>query len=201
MTPLDHLVAALVQLEQQAQEIEHRQSFIRSAIESFGVDADDALLVAVRAEDEQELTPLTLSQSRAIDAGIKALRDIAAAESPPPPAPRGPQPGRENERLTPEDDHENKAPTAAWFDSNNELAGLSYRQPGTKQWDWESIGNEITLADYWGWRRVKHLQDAIGVSAATAQWMVKRCRELSLIDAERPRFDEQKARDAAAAAI
>lgn len=186
MSPLEHLVAALVQLEQQAQEIEHRQSYIRSAIESFGIDADDALLVAVRAEDEQELTPLTLSQSRAIDAGIKALRDIAAAESPPPPAPCGPQPGRENERLTPE---------------ANDLAGLSYRQPGTKQWDWESIGNEITLADYWGWRRVKHLQDAIGVSAATAQWMVKRCRELSLIDVERPSFDQQKARDAAAAAI
>ena len=51
MTPLDYLIAALVQLEEQAQEIEHRQSFIRSAIESFGVDADDALLVAVRGKD------------------------------------------------------------------------------------------------------------------------------------------------------
>lgn len=51
MTPLDHLVAALVQLERQATEIEHRQSFIRSAIESFGIDADDALLRAVVTAD------------------------------------------------------------------------------------------------------------------------------------------------------
>ncbi len=161
MTPLDHLVAALVQLEQQAQEIEHRQSYIRSAIESFGIDADDALLVAVNADDE---VPSFEPDSEVVD----QLARLRA------------------ERLAPEAD---------------DLVGLSYRVPGTKQWDWQSIGNEITLADDFGWRRIKHLQDAIGVSPATAQWMVKRCRELSLIDVERPSFDQQKARDAAAAAI
>lgn len=176
MTPLDHLVAALVQLEQQAQEIEHRQSFIRSAIESFGIDADDALLVAVNAEYG---VPSFGPDSEVVD----QLARLRA------------------ERLTPEDDHENKAPTAAWFDSNNDLVGLSYRVPGTKQWNWELIGEEIKIGDIIGTRRTKHLQTVLGVSAATAQWMVKRCRELSLIDVERPSFDQQKARDAAAAAI
>ena len=168
MTPLDHLVAALVQLEQQAQEIEHRQSYIRSAIESFGIDADDALLVAVNADDE---VPSFEPDSEVVDqlARLRAERLAEVAEPEQPEA--------------------------------DDLVGLSYRVPGTKQWDWQSIGNEITLADDFGWRRVKHLQDAIGVSPATAQWMVKRCRELSLIDVERPKFDQQKARDAAAAAI
>ena len=176
MTPLDHLVAALVQLEQEAQEIEHRQSFIRSAIESFGIDADDALLVAVQSDDE---VPSFEPDSEVVD----QLARLRA------------------ERLTPEADDENKAPTAAWFDSNNDLVGLSYRVPGTTQWNWELIGEEIEIGDIIGTRRTKHLQTVLGVSAATAQWMVKRCRELSLIDVERPSFDQQKARDAAAAAI
>lgn len=176
MTPLDHLVAALVQLEQEAQEIEHRQSYIRSAIESFGIDADDALLVAVQSDDG---VPSFEPDSEVFD----QLARLRA------------------ERLTPEADDENKAPTAAWFDSNNDLVGLSYRVPGSTQWNWELIGEEIEIAHIIGTPRTKHLQTVIGVSAATAQWMVKRCRELSLIDVERPRFDQQKARDAAAAAI
>jgi len=179
VTPLDHLVAALVQLEQEAQEIEHRQSFIRSAIESFGIDADDALLVAVQSDDEVAHGEIFDPQAR-LRAGF--LAGVGAD-------------------LVDEDDHENKAPTAAWFDSNNDLVGLSYRVPGTKQWNWELIGEEIEIGDIIGTRRTKHLQTVLGVSAATAQWMVKRCRELSLIDVERPKFDQQKARDAAAAAI
>ena len=160
MTPLEHLVAALVQLEQQAQEIEHRQSYIRSAIESFGIDADDALLVAVQSDDE---VPSFEPDSEVVDQ-LARLR---------------------LERLTPdEDDH-----------------AAAFRIPGTKQWSWFLIANEIKAADIIGTRRTKHLQTVIGVSPATAQWMVKRCRELSLIDAERPSFDQQKARDAAAAAI
>ena len=47
MSAVDHLIAALVELERESIEIEHRQSFIRSAIEAFGIDAD-ALLVAMR---------------------------------------------------------------------------------------------------------------------------------------------------------
>ena len=161
MTPLDHLIAALVQLEQEAQEIEHRQSFVRSAIESFGIDADDALLVAVNADDE---VPSFEPDSEVVD----QLARLRA------------------ERLTPEAD---------------DLVGLSYRVPGSTQWNWELIGEEIEIGDVIGARRTKHLQTVLGVSAATAQWMVKRCRELSLIDVERPSFDQQKARDAAAAAI
>ena len=161
MTPLDHLVAALVQLEQQAQEIEHRQSYIRSAIESFGIDADDALLVAVQTDEE---VPSFEPDSEVVD----QLARLRA------------------ERLTPEPD---------------DLVGLSYRVPGSTQWNWELIGEEIEIGDIIGTRRTKHLQTVLGVSAATAQWMVKRCRELSLIDVERTSFDQQKARDAAAAAI
>ena len=47
MSAVEHLIAALVELEDQMLEIEHRQSFVRSAIEAFGLDADDALLVAM----------------------------------------------------------------------------------------------------------------------------------------------------------
>jgi hypothetical protein len=47
MTAVEHLIAALVDLEDQMLEIEHRQSFVRSAIEAFGLDADDALLMAM----------------------------------------------------------------------------------------------------------------------------------------------------------
>lgn len=164
MTPLDHLVAALVQLEQQAQEIEHRQSYIRSAIESFGIDADDALLVAVQSDDGEPDSEVVdqLARLRA-----ERLAEVAEPEQP----------------------------------EAHDLVGLSYRLPGSTQWNWELIGEEIEIGDIIGTRRTKHLQTVLGVSAATAQWMVKRCRELSLIDVERPKFDQQKARDAAAAAI
>lgn len=47
MSAVEHLIAALVELEDQMIEIEHRQSFVRSAIEAFGLDADDALLMAM----------------------------------------------------------------------------------------------------------------------------------------------------------
>ena len=159
MTPLDHLIAALVQLEEQAQEIEHKQSFIRSAIESFGVDADDALLVAVREDEPGVSVGVGIWPGKVIDVSP----EVAEPD---------------------EDDH-----------------AASFRIPGTKQWNWELIGEEIEIGDIIGTRRTKHLQTVLGVSAATAQWMVKRCRELSLIDVERPSFDQQKARDAAAAAI
>jgi len=47
VSAVEHLIAALVELEDQMVEIEHRQSFVRSAIEAFGLDADDALLMAM----------------------------------------------------------------------------------------------------------------------------------------------------------
>jgi hypothetical protein len=47
VSAVEHLIAALVELEDQMIEIEHRQSFVRSAIEAFGLDADDALLMAM----------------------------------------------------------------------------------------------------------------------------------------------------------
>ncbi len=63
MTAVDHLIAALVELEQQSIEIEHRQSFIRVAIEAFGIDADDALLVAMRREADDPLVDAKWSSS------------------------------------------------------------------------------------------------------------------------------------------
>lgn len=74
------------------------------------------------------------------------------------------------------------------------------RLPGGR-WDWDLIATRIRMADDAGERRVRHLAEVFDVSAATAQWMVKRCRELSLIDTERTPVNYQAARDAAAAAL
>ena len=67
MSAVDHLIAALVELEHESIEIEHRQSFVRSAIEAFGIDADDALLVAWTAHlatlrSDAVATPETVRQ-------------------------------------------------------------------------------------------------------------------------------------------
>lgn len=70
-----------------------------------------------------------------------------------------------------------------------------------KRWNWPNIAALICRIDAGGERRVAGLVNELDVSDATAQWMVKRCRELSLIDVERPAFTEQNARDRAAAAI
>jgi hypothetical protein len=70
-----------------------------------------------------------------------------------------------------------------------------------KRWNWPNIAALIGRIDAGGERRVAGLVNELDVSDATAQWMVKRCRELSLIDLERPAFTEQNARDRAAAAI
>ena len=51
MTAVEHLGQALRLLEAEASEIEHRMSFVRSAIEAFGLDAD-SLLMDVIAEEE-----------------------------------------------------------------------------------------------------------------------------------------------------
>ena len=74
------------------------------------------------------------------------------------------------------------------------------RLPGGR-WDWHIVAHEIGKADDAGQRRVRPLAEVFDVSAATAQWMVKRCRELSLIDTERTPVNHQAARDAAAAAL
>jgi len=76
-------------------------------------------------------------------------------------------------------------------------AAVVYRNG--KRWDWDAIAALIGRIDAGGERRVAGLVHELDVSEATAQWMVKRCRELSLIDLERPSFSEQGARERAAA--
>ena len=53
MTAIEHLGQALRLLEAEASEIEHRMSFVRAAIEAFGLDAD-SLLMDVIAEEERQ---------------------------------------------------------------------------------------------------------------------------------------------------
>jgi hypothetical protein len=74
------------------------------------------------------------------------------------------------------------------------------RTPGGR-WDWDVIARAIRRADTVGERRAAWLNDKFDVNATTAQWMVKRCREQGLIDADRPAVNHQAARDAAAAAL
>ena len=74
------------------------------------------------------------------------------------------------------------------------------RTPGGR-WDLDVIARAIRRADTVGERRAAWLNDKFDVNATTAQWMVKRCREQGLIDADRPAVNHQAARDAAAAAL
>ena len=78
---------------------------------------------------------------------------------------------------------------------------------GKAKWDYPEVAKVITVADERGQRRVAALNERYGVSSATAQWLVKRCREMSLIPdskpftrepIERAPFDPQRARDEAA---
>lgn len=188
MTAVDHLIAALVELEHESIEIEHRQSFIRSAIEAFGIDADDALLTAMQAEDEllpyvpsgRVGQPLTIPEPQWGEATGEGLVG-------PPTNPAKQANALAAEQVaTPE--------TAQQFDPEYG------RLPGGR-WDWDVVAAEIGVADVNCTRRARYLADTFDVSAATAQWMVKRCRELSLIDTERAPVNHQAARDAAAAAL
>jgi hypothetical protein len=96
--------------------------------------------------------------------------------------------------------------TAAQFTDLARVRAQRLTNPTTlyrdgKRWNWDNVAALIDRIDAGGERRVAGLVNELDVSDATAQWMVKRCRELSLIDLERPTFTEQNARDRAAAAI
>lgn len=51
MTAVEHLGQALRLLEAEASEIEHRMSFVRAAIEAFGLDADQLLMDQIADEE------------------------------------------------------------------------------------------------------------------------------------------------------
>jgi hypothetical protein len=158
MTPVEHLGRALQAIEADMCDLEHRASYIRSAIEAFGIDADGLLLDLAKE-----------------DAGIIEVGD-------------------------------DELDTAAQFTDLARVRAQRLTNPTTlyrdgKRWNWSNIAALIDRIDAGGERRVAGLVNELDVSDATAQWMVKRCRELSLIDVERPAFTEQNARDRAAAAI
>ena len=162
MSAVEHLGQALRLLEAEASEIEHRMSFVRAAIEAFGLDAD-SLLLDVIADEERTVLRVNVPEAVVL------------------PSPFG---------------WSNDAPETVQQDDPEQYGRL----PGGR-WDWDVVAREIVAADIDGERRARHLADTFDVSAATAQWMVKRCRELSLIDTDRPAVNHQAARDAAAAAL
>jgi hypothetical protein len=163
VTAVEHLGQALRLLEAEASEIEHRMSFVRAAIEAFGLDAD-SLLLDVIAEEERTVLRIDVPEAVVLPTSFVLSND---------------------------------APETAQQDGPEPLYG---RTPEGR-WDWPAIACEIRNADTQGQRRVLWLTYVFEVPANTAQWMVKRCREQGLIDADRPAVNHQAARDAAAAAL
>ncbi len=156
MSAVEHLGQALRLLEAEASEIEHRMTFVRAAIEAFGLDADSLLMDVIAEEERAEWVAEAWEVL-----GVADVPETAQQDGPEPPYGRTPE-GR---------------------------------------WDWDVIARAIRRADTVGERRAAWLADKFDVNATTAQWMVKRCREQGLIDADRPAVNHQAARDAAAAAL
>jgi len=163
VTAVEHLGQALRALEAEASEIEHRMSFVRAAIEAFGLDAD-SLLMDVIAEEERTVLRIDASEAVVLPTSFVSSND---------------------------------APETAQQDDPE----LPYGRTRGGRWDWDVVAYAIRRADTVGERRVVWLNDKFDVSPSTAQWMVKRCREQGLIDADRPAVNHQAARDAAAAAL
>jgi hypothetical protein len=166
---VEHLGQALRLLEAEASEIELRMTFVRAAIEAFGLDAD-SLLMDLIADEE----PFPWEEKQAT-MRIDVLEAVV-------PTPFG---------------WNNDAPETAQQDDPEPPYG---RTPEGR-WDWHIVAQEIGQADAVGDRRAVWLTCVFDVHRTTAQWMVKRCREQGLIDAERPAVNHQAARDAAAAAL
>jgi hypothetical protein len=163
VTAAEHLGHALRLLEAEASEIEHRMSFVRAAIEAFGLDAD-SLMMDLIADEERTVVRIDVPEAVVLPTSFVLSND---------------------------------APETAQQDGPEPLYG---RTPEGR-WDWPAIACEIRNADTQGQRRVLWLTYVFEVPANTAQWMVKRCREQGLIDADRPAVNHQAARDAAAAAL
>ena len=62
MIAAEHLGQALRLLEAEASEIEHRMSFVRAAIEAFGLDAD-SLLMDVIADEERTVLRIDVPEA------------------------------------------------------------------------------------------------------------------------------------------
>jgi hypothetical protein len=176
VTPVEHLGRALQAIEADICDLEHRADWVRSAIEAFGIDADGLLLDLAKE-----------------DAGIIEVGDDDDG-------------GGDLFLAVDEQPMVRKNITIDEMAEMVQARVLKLTNPTTlyrdgKRWNWSNIAALIDRIDAGGERRVAGLVNELDVSDATAQWMVKRCRELSLIDVERPAFTEQNARDRAAAAI
>jgi hypothetical protein len=139
-------------------------TFVRAAIEAFGLDAD-SLLMDVIAEEERTVLRIDVPEAVVLPTSFVSTCD---------------------------------APETAQQDDPEE-ADTPSRTGG--RWNWPAIARLIDAFDRGGKPRIAGLRTALDVSATTAQWMVKRCREQGLIDADRPAVNHQAARDAAAAAL
>jgi hypothetical protein len=164
VTAVEHLGQALRLLEAEASEIEHRMSFVRAAIEAFGLDAD-SLMMDLIADEERTVVRIDVPEAVVLPTSFVLSND---------------------------------APETAQQDDPEE-ADTPYRTGG--RWNWPAIARLIDAFDRGGQRRVLGLCTTLDVNATTAQWMVKRCREQGLIDADRPAVNHQAARNAAAAAL
>ena len=170
MTAVEHLGQALRALESEANEIEHRMSFVRAAIEAFGLDADSLLMDVIADEERADVEYRQDAKLRADAAGIPPVDVVAPTND-------APETAQQHDPVPP------------------------YGRTPEGRWDWDVVAREIGKADTTGMPRVLWLMDEFEVPATTAHWMVKRCLEPGLIDADRPAVNHQAARDAAAAAL
>ncbi len=77
MTAVEHLGQALRALEAEASEIEHRMSFVRAAIEAFGLDADSLLMDVLAEEEQADVEYWQGAKLRADAAGIPPVEVVA----------------------------------------------------------------------------------------------------------------------------
>ncbi len=77
MTAVEHLGQALRLLEAEASEIEQRMSFVRAAIEAFGLDADSLLMDVLAEEERADVEYWQGAKLRADAAGIPPVDVVA----------------------------------------------------------------------------------------------------------------------------
>ena len=190
MTAVEHLGQALRLLEAEASEIEHRMSFVRAAIEAFGLDADSLLMDVIAEEERADVEYWQDAKLRADAAGIPPVDVVAPTNWVRIDVP-------EAVVLPTSFVSSYDAPETAQQDDPE----VPYGRTPEGRWDWDVVAGVIAHADLAGERRAVWLAHVFDVPRTTAQWMVKRCREQGLIDADRPAVNHQAARDAAAAAL
>ncbi len=186
MSAVEHLGQALRLLEAEASEIEHRMSFVRAAIEAFGLDADSQERAKRTAEAWEVLGRADVPEAVVLPTSFVSTNWVHVE-----------RPTQSPEELNGQFAAVDLVPeTAQLVDPEP-----PYGRTPEGRWDWDVVALEIGKADAVGSRRAYWLLTKLEVPYTTAQWMVKRCREQGLIDIDRPTFTERNARDRAAAAL